>query len=216
MKYKHILLFDFETSGLNPFEEQIIEIGALLLTKVDGEYKEEKALNVLLQIDKPLPMKITEITGITDADLLREGLTQEVAFEKFYQMYTKDTLLVAYNIQFDLGFMLAFFKRHLDKHFTFDNDILDVMAIYKDRHLFPHRLESAIETYRVLIPNSHRAIDDIRATHEVFRQMMRELNNVDKYINVIGFNPKYGVSGPKLPHVRYIGQYGGKREIEKA
>ena len=33
MKYKHILLFDFETSGLNPFEEQIIEIGALLLQK---------------------------------------------------------------------------------------------------------------------------------------------------------------------------------------
>ena len=86
------------------------------------------------------------------------------------------------------------------------------MAIYKDRHLFTS-IESA--TKLCSLPNSH-AIDDIRATHEVFRQMMRELNNVDKYINVIGFNPKYGVSGPKLPHVRYIGQYGGKREIEKA
>lgn len=215
MKYQNILLFDFETSGLNSYNEQIIEIGALLLTNKDGVFIEEKRLNTLLLIDKPLPAKITEITGITDEMLLRNGVSQDVGFEEFYQMYTKDTLLVAYNIQFDLGFLDALFKKFLGQNFKIENDILDVMALYKDRHRYPHRLESAISTYGVLIPNSHRAIDDIMATYEVLLKMKNEKNNINKYINVIGFNPKYGVSGPKLPHVKYVGQYGGRGEIEK-
>ena len=50
---------------------------------------------------------------------------------------------------------------------------------------------------------------------QVLLKMKNEKNNINKYINVIGFNPKYGVSGPKLPHVKYVGQYGGRGEIEK-
>ena len=44
------------------------------------------------------------------------------------------------------------------------NDVLDVMAVYKDRHPFPHRLESAVEKYQVEVPNTHRALDDVKAT----------------------------------------------------
>lgn len=217
LDHNRILLFDFETTGLNAAFEQIIEIGAILLQKnILGEYETVSELSTLVVADKPLPLKITEITHITDAMLLREGISQEEAFQKLLSMYSEDTLLVAYNIQFDLSFLLQFFKKYWDPSFTIKNDILDVMAIYKDRHRYPHRLDNVVEKYQVDTNNTHRALDDIKATYEALVKMNHELPNLSKYVNVIGYNPTYGVSGPRLPHVRYVAQRGGNREIEKS
>ena len=62
--------------------------------------------------------------------------------------------------------------------------------------------------------NTHRALDDIKATYEALQKMALEKNNIHIYINKIGYNSTYGVSGIKLSHVRYIPQKGGQREIE--
>ncbi len=217
LDHDRILLFDFETTGLNASYEQIIEIGAILLQKnLLGEYETKSELSTLVMADKPLPSKITEITHITDAMLLRDGISQEEAFQQLLSMYTEDTLLVAYNIQFDLSFLLQFFKKYWNPAFTIKNDILDVMAIYKDRHRYPHRLDQVVATYQVETSNTHRALDDIKATYEAMIKMNQELPNLKKYVNIIGYNASYGVSGPRLPHVRYIAQRGGNREIEKS
>jgi DNA polymerase III subunit epsilon len=215
LDHKRILLFDFETTGLYPDKEQIIEIGALLLEKQNGEYVEIDSYDQLLLIDKPLSPKIIEITHITDEMLLRDGINQEIACQKFLSMMEGNPLLVAYNIQFDLSFLHFFIRRYFDQNFIIKNDILDVMAIYKDRHRYPHRLDQAVETYQAEVKNTHRAIDDIRATFQVLKNMNEENQNISKYVNVIGYNKKYGVSGIRLPHVRYVAQYGGQREIER-
>lgn len=130
-------------------------------------------------------------------------------------MMEGNPLLVAYNIQFDLSFLHFFIKKYFNQNFQITNDILDVMAIYKDRHRYPHRLDQAVETYQANVKNTHRAIDDIRATFEVLTKMDDENPNISKYVNVIGYNKKYGVSGIRLPHVRYVAQYGGQKEIER-
>ena len=62
MKYKNILVFDFETTGVNPSTDEIIEIGAIKLELVNGDYKVVDELSVLVKQDHPLPPKITEIT----------------------------------------------------------------------------------------------------------------------------------------------------------
>ncbi|PKK93859.1 MAG: 3'-5' exonuclease [Tenericutes bacterium HGW-Tenericutes-6] len=218
LNHDRILLFDFETTGLNPQFEQIIEIGAIVLEKQsDNTYHLTEELSTLVMCDKPLPQKITDITHITDEMLLREGITQEEAFHLFFKLYQDEkTLLVAYNIQFDLSFLIHYFRRYWNPQFQIKNDILDVMAIYKDRHRYPHRLDQAVATYQVEVPNTHRALDDILATYQALLKMMAEKNNIGKYINVIGYNPTYGVSGLRLPHVRYIAQRGGQREIENS
>lgn len=213
--HKKILLFDFETTGLYPETEQIIEIGALLLEKQNGVYVEIDSFDKLLLADKPLPAKITEITQITDAMLLRDGIEQEIGCHKLLSMMEGNPLLIAYNIQFDISFLHFFIRRYIDRNYIVKNDILDVMAVYKDRHRYPHRLENAVKTYEAEVLNTHRAIDDIRATFDVLKKMDQELPNLAKYVNVIGFNKKYGVSGIRLPHVQYVAQYGGNREIEK-
>jgi DNA polymerase III epsilon subunit family exonuclease len=216
LNHERILLFDFETTGLYPSIDQIIEIGAILLERVNNQYKIVEELSLLVIPDKPLPLKIIEITNITDEMLLRDGVSQIEAFHQFFKLYKdENTLLIAYNIQFDLSFLNHFFKKYWDQNFVIKNDILDVMAIYKDRHQYPHKLDQAVLKYDVLIPNTHRALDDIKATLEVLKKMSEELNNLNKYINVIGYNQKYGLSGPRLAHVKYISQKGGFREIEK-
>lgn len=215
MKYNKIIVFDFETSGLSATNDQVIEIGAVVLVKNDeGKYEEETLLSRLLKVDKALPSKITEITGITAEMLEKDGIEQVTAFQELYNIYDENALLVAYNIQFDLGFLIEGFRKYVDHNFTITNDILDVMAVYKDRHFFPHRLESAIEKYGVTIPNSHRATDDCLATYDVLLKMKAEENDINKYVNVIGFNRKYGLSGIKLPHVTYMAQDGGRKQIK--
>lgn len=218
MMFKHdrVLLFDFETTGLYATRHQIIEIGAIVLEKVNGVYQIVDELQTLVMADGPLSPKITDITHITDEMLLREGISQEEACHKLLELYQDErTLLVAYNIQFDIGFLTALFRRYFQPNFWIKNDLLDVMAVYKDRHPYPHRLESAVQQYQIAEPNTHRALDDIKATLEVLIKMNADLPNIEYYVNKIGYNHKYGVSGIKLPHVTYVAQYGGRREIEK-
>lgn len=215
LEHKEILVFDFETTGLSSYNDEILEIGAIKYDLVDGDYVEAESLNVILNTNNPISAKITEITGITE-DMQREmGVSQEEGFQRLSSMISDDTLLIAYNIQFDLGFLTEFYKKNFDPSFEIKNDILDVMAVYKDRHRFPHRLESAISKYSINFPNTHRALDDVKATYAVLVTMSEEKNNIKKFINVVGYNRKYGVSGKKLPHVKYVAQYGGYGEIDK-
>ncbi len=215
LDHQRILLFDFETTGLYPDKEQIIEIGAILMEKQNGVYVEIESFDQLILSDKPLSPKIIEITHITDEMLLRDGIEQEIACQKFMAMLDMNPLLIAYNIQFDLSFLHFFIRKYYDQNYVIKNDILDVMAIYKDRHRYPHRLDQAVDTYQADVKNTHRAIDDIRATFDVLKKMHDENPNIKKYVNVIGYNKKYGVNGIRLPHVRYVAQYGGQKEIER-
>ena len=191
-KYKYILIFDFETTGLDPYHDKIVEIGAILLEKkTDNQFGIVKELNVLIKQDLPLPDKIVEITGITDELLFAEGITEKEAFMKFQELYTNDCLLVAYNIAFDYGFLNELYRKYLGVgSYYIKNDLLDVMAIYKDRYRYPHRLESAAETYGIINEDAHRALDDAKTTLKVLVEMIKERDN-KKYINVIGYNPKY-------------------------
>lgn len=214
--YKKALIFDFETTGLSAYNDQIIEIGALSLNLVDGRFQIQDELSCLVKTSKPLPPKITEITNITDQMLAKEGITEEEAYKQLKKMYDKDTLLIAYNIQFDLGFLKALFRKFENPSFVILNDILDIMAVYKDRHKYPHRLENAVETYGVEMKSTHRALDDVKATYAVLKALQQEKSNIYHYVNKIGYNAKYGVSGERLPHVKYIAQYGGRLEIENS
>ena len=54
--------------------------------------------------------------------------------------------------------------------------------------------------------NSHRAIDDVRATVEVLRAMETERDDLERYVDLFGYSSKYGISGPRIASVRYLPQ----------
>ena len=213
-RYNHIIVFDFETTGLSPINDRIIEIGALLIEREGKNFKIKKELNVLIKQNKPLPEKIVEITNITDELLNKEGISESEAFHHFLSIYKKEALLVAYNLSFDYAFLVELFRRQFnDKELFLSNDLLDVMAIYKDRHPYPHRLESVVKTYKIKIPNTHRALDDTKATLMGLIKCRRR-NTITKYINVIGYNPVMVPLNIGLL-VSYVAQYGNRLELEK-
>ena len=120
-------------------------------------------------------------------------------------MCSSDLLLLAYNAHFDLSFLFYLLLRDGDPAILKGKDKLDLLTVYKDRRPFPHKLCNAIEAYGLQdqVCNSHRAIDDVLATVAVMEAMEREKDDLDRYINLFGYNPKYGVSGKPIGSVTY-------------
>ena len=82
---------------------------------------------------------------------------------------------------------------------------LDALTVYRDRRDYPHKLCNAIEAYGLgeSAVNSHRAVDDARATVQLLEAMSRERDDLDRYLNLFGTHPKYGLSGRKIASVTY-------------
>lgn len=112
-------------------------------------------------------------------------------------------MLVAYNAQFDLCFLYYFLARQKQANILQGVKLLDAMTVYKDRHDYPHKLCNAIETYGLQGQNTHRAIDDVKATLELLDAMATEEDDLAQYVNLFGYHPKYGVSGPRISSVTY-------------
>ena len=156
-----------------------------------------------------------ELTGITDERLAAEGIPEGNAAAAFAKMIysTGGTLLVAHNAQFDLLFVREMLGRLTN--FSINGagisrcDYLDSLTVYKDRRAYPHKLVNAIAAYKLgdKVKNSHRAIDDVEALLEVCKAMDNERADLLSYVNVFGYNPKYGVTGDRLPRVTYWPQH---------
>ncbi len=193
---KQVLVFDVETTGLDYKMDQIIEFGGILLNEKMEVVRE---ISEFIQCDEPLPEKIIEITNITD-DMLKDGMKEEELAKMLNELITEETMLIAYNIQFDIGFFISLLERF---GFKFKNNaLLDCMVVYKDRHPYPHRLLNAIETYQLDAVNSHRALDDAKATYQLLNVMNNEASLMH-YVNRISYHSKYGLNGYRLPYVEY-------------
>lgn len=210
-KYAAVVFFDTETTGLDAESSQIIELAAIRIEQTDrGMLRVAADMDVFVQLPEGhrIPEKITELTGITDDALEREGVTEAVAAAAFVRMIERDkgpVLLVAHNAQFDLLFVLAMLSRHYGAGLLVNTDYLDSLTVYKDRRAYPHKLANAIVAYKLedKVQNSHRAIDDVAALFEVCKAMDDERADLLGYVNLFGYNPKYGVSGNRLAGVTY-------------
>lgn len=218
LEYKKILVFDFETTGLTPKRDKVIEVGAVLLEKIDDTYEIVQEINYLIKQQTPITDFISNLTGITNEMLERDGVEEEYAFRQLDNLIDEDTLLVAYNLSFDIGFLSALYKTYVAHNFLIQNDILDCMAVYKDRYPYPHKLESAVSRFELTNNQAHRASEDAKATFKVLECLASEENNLKLYINVLGYNKKYALPDRTYfkKHIELVAQgFNGYREIEK-
>ena len=163
-----------------------------------------------------LDEKIIELTHITDEMLETEGISAKESAEKFSDMLSGKVLLIAYNAQFDMNYLFYFLHREGLAEKLKGVKMLDALTVYKDRHDYPHKLENAIVVYDLSdkVVNSHRAIDDTKALLEVLKEMSKECCDLPKYINLFGYNKKYGISGSKISSVTYKPQgYDRKQKL---
>ena len=118
--------------------------------------------------------------------------------------------MIAHNTHFDLSFIYYLLKRHFGDEadeIVSNLDWLDTVTVFKDRKAYPHKLIDAVHYYNIEEVNFHRAIDDTKALYEVTKALKNERDDLSEYINIFGYNPKYGVNGMRFSFIEYKAQY---------
>lgn len=115
----------------------------------------------------------------------------------FSRMFGERTLIVAYNAQFDLCFLYYFLAQFGMADVLRGAKMLDALTVYKDRRPFPHKLCNAVDAYQLKTQNTHRAIDDARATLELLAAMEQEEQDLERYVNLFGYNPGSACRSPR-------------------
>ena len=206
-KYDRLVLFDTETTGLVFSRDEIIEFAAVVVELRDGSATVIQEYDELITLTpgSTVPPVIENLTGISTQDILDRGIPKAQVCQDIAEMIAGNTLLLAYNAHFDLSFLYYLLLRNGDPMILKGKDKLDLLTVYKDRHSYPHKLCNAIEVYGLEgeVVNSHRAVDDVIATVAVMREMEAERDDLMCYVNLFGYNPKFGIDGKPIGSVTY-------------
>ena len=206
-KYDRLVLFDTETTGLQYNRDEIIEFAAVVVEQVNGKPTIVQEYDELITLSPGgfVPPKITELTGISTQDIRERGLPKTRVCRDIAEMIRGNTLLLAYNAHFDLSFLFYMLLRDGDPAILKGKDKLDLLTVYRDRREFPHKLCNAIDAYGLTgkVRNSHRAVDDVVATLAVMEAMDAEKDDLQNYVNLFGYIPKFGIDGKPIGSVTY-------------
>ena len=206
-KYDRLVLFDTETTGLQFSRDEIIEFAAVVVEQKEGRAVIVQEYDELIALSPGgfVPPQIEKLTGITNQQLRDRGISKAQVCRDIAEMIRGNTLLLAYNAHFDLSFLFYFLLRDGDPAILKGKDKLDLLTVYKDRRSYPHKLCNAIEAYGLSgqVINSHRAVDDVIATVAVMRAMEAERSDLERYVNLFGYHPKFGVDSKPIGSVTY-------------
>jgi DNA polymerase III epsilon subunit family exonuclease len=161
-----LVIFDFETTGLDSKSERIIEIGAV---KFEGR-KEIDRFSQLVSPGRPVSSEITQITGITNEMLTGKPLIAEVlpAFHDFL----RGCVGVAHNAEFDTGFLVSESAR---LGIQCDYVILCTLRMARDLVKSDRKnLDALAAHYRLTFESRHRSIGDVLVTAAVMWNMLDE------------------------------------------
>ena len=100
----NIVAFDFETTGLYPTKDKIIEIGAVCFT-IEKDVGIINTFQTFINPAVPIPQEVIEIHGITD-EMVRNAPSEREALSTFLD-FIGNSPLIAHNISFDVGFLMA-------------------------------------------------------------------------------------------------------------
>lgn len=163
IKNNNFVVFDVETTGLEPTVNEIIEIGAVKI--VDGKIKEQ--FQTLICPENEIPEEITNLTTITN-DMVKNAPSNNDAIQDFYK-FCENCSLVGYNVAFDFAFINSSAKK---AGLYFNNQTYDAMVMAKNKLYLPrYRLINVVEALNLTLNNAHRALADATATAEVFLKL---------------------------------------------
>ena len=162
------VVLDIETTGLSFQTEKITELGAVKIK--NGEIIDQ--FESFVNPEKPIPQRIVEITHITD-DMVKDAGTIAEVLPKFLE-FIGDSVLVAHNANFDIGFI-----RHFAENlgYKLNNTYIDTLSLAKQ--VFPeykkYKLGIIAENLGIKVEVAHRALDDVFTLVKVFNVMIEKL-----------------------------------------
>ena len=230
-EYDTLIFFDTETTGLNPSNCNIIELGAVCYSKLQGpeqDWQENGIISNIVSLPEGADIsdedhqKALQVNHITEEDIKNKGIDRKVAFTKFADMINGKTLICAFNTHFDYKFMLSEFSQVAKSNEDFKPcleklksvDVYDALLTSRARvagvdnsgNHIRHRLENMIRYYNIEgATNSHRALDDVDALIGLTKAFRDELNDLSSAINCFPYYDKYGnPSGVESDRFTYL------------
>ncbi len=158
-----MVAIDLETTGLDSQKDAIIEIGAVRFngSRVEDEW------STLINPGRSIPNLVIQLTGISN-EMVRNAPPLRAVLQQLVD-FVGDAPIIGHNVRFDLGF--------LQKQGVFAlNDAVDTydLAAVLMPTASRYNLGSLGQILGILIPNSHRALDDARLAHAVYDQLFKK------------------------------------------
>lgn len=160
------MVFDLETTGLNPHRDHIIEIGAVKIE--NGQVKD--TFHSLINPGVPLPNFIKDLTGLTDEELAEASELDEILPQ--FLPFVGDAVLVAHNADFDLRFL----NEGLEEcgYLPYVGEVLDTVALAQI--LLPKESSFSLEALGANLglqhDAPHRAWSDAELTGALFLHLL--------------------------------------------
>lgn len=177
---QEIVLFDTETTGVDVFNDDIVQIAAIKIR--NGMIVPGSDFNIFLHTDRQIPEKLgKKVNPMVEAYKVADKLDRAAGLTMF-MTYIGDAVLIGHNVNFDYNILRFNLLRDCGNMFhNFSAVILDTLKL---AHLIcprlrKYKLEYLIDYLKLEGNNSHMANDDILATFELAKYCRQE---ADKYL----------------------------------
>jgi len=184
--------FDLETTGLFPISCRILEFGAVRFTLPAGELE---TFEQLVDPECPIPADATRIHGITDTMVHGMPTVDHVLPQFLEFLGGRDTVLMAHNASFDIGFLtLAMAKLAIPFPTNPVIDTLDLSRKYLPE-LGRHRLEDVARYLGVADREDHRGLSDARLAMGTFREIVARSSRLRTLDSLFRVSPPMAFAG---------------------
>lgn len=168
------VVFDTETTGLNPKEDEILSIGAVKIK--DNKILTSQTFEVYVKNSKKISGKSIQIHGIRPCDLQNAKSAKE-AIEEFLHFIGSRTL-VGYYLEFDVAMINKYTKEMLG--ITLSNKMVEVSEIYYDKEIctIPQgnidlRFDTILKKYDIPNMGVHNAVNDAIMTAMIYLKLVK-------------------------------------------
>ena len=194
-----IIIFDVETTGLNFRSDRLTEIGAVKLKNLQVV----DSFNTKVNPEKPIPEKITELTGISDADV-KDAPKEAEALRMFMDFCGDKPVLVAHNARYDTNMINQVCKR---QNITFDYTWIDTLVMCQSMlpEMGRHRLNMVAKQLKLGKFDHHRASDDALMLAKIYIELAGRLKNDRGFKSISELNKlAYEIETKKLKSYHHI------------
>ena len=165
---------DFETTGINPETDRVIQVAAIV---INGEGEIVESFDTVVRPESPAQYVhgAEHVHGIS-AEQVAHGMPLREALEKVWTI-SEGNVFTAHNAKFDINFLHAESRRvGLDNTIDTYVDTLALARKTDQERTRKHSLQALCEHYGIHHENAHEAKSDATATAELLIHLMREMD----------------------------------------
>ena len=196
------IVFDLETTGLNPASEEITEIAAVRV--VEGEIRD--SFQTYVNPHKPIPPEITELTGISD-ETVADAPDLDKAVPEFLAWAGEGQYpLVAHNAGFDMGFLRTACQRlGIEREFT-SIDTLEMSRLMLP-HMHKFKLNILAKELQVGPFEHHRASEDAAVLGRIYVKLLKRLREEMHAVTTADINPVLAATTDRKNKLKNLPRY---------